>query len=695
MIDIPAARSLLPNQMVTGTPVNGQPDLPALALGVVLAVGVCWPLAAGGRVFLLDWVIGPHASVLPESLFGLDGGVTAGVPLGLAVNAVSHLVGPAATWLLIAAFFPMATTAMSRLVGGSLWARLGAGTLYAVNPFVFQRLYAGQIALLLGYALLPFALRSMLHAVDAQGFRKLTPVLWMALLTAMSPHFAWICAVLLVAVVVCHRRRTAALVWAGEIALCFAASLAYVFLPGLGSSQVSSAQASGLAAFQTSGDPHIGIFGNVAALYGFWRVDPGPVLPKNTVSGWLFFLAALLVVMAVGVLATLRRPPTATGITGDGHRAGAITDGAYRRTLVCIVIVSAVLGFFLALGGQGPTGGLFRWAIDHVPWFDVMREPQKFSMLLALGYATCFGLGVERLAHPILEERGTIGRIGAVLLAVGLPLAYTPTIFGGLDGQIGPSQLPASWGRLQQTIDHRSGALLFLPWQAYLAFPFTNGRAIADPAQTSFSGEVISGTNVDLPGVPDTDSSPRSTFIQRVLTARGAAGPMGPLMAPLGVQYIALSKTVDWRSYGWLSVQPSLRLVFDSPTLELWENLAYAGIGRRGGADVTRLSPVAYRVPTGTPGPVTVAIPYQPGWSMDGAEARPTDDGVVSVRAGASAGVLRFDPWRRAELGDALSVGFLVALGIACGARRSRWRREPEMEMSAGEILPELGPEVP
>jgi len=646
-------------------------------------------------VFLLDWVIGPHASVLPESFFGLDGGVTAGVPLGVAVNAVSHIVGSAATWLLIAVFFPVATTAMSRLVGGSLWARLGAGTLYAVNPFVFQRLFAGQIALLLGYALLPVAVRSMVHAVDMRGFRKLTPVLWMALLTAISPHFAWICGVLLVAVVACHRRRMAALVWAGEVALCFAASLAYVFLPGLGSSQLSSAQASGLAAFQTSGDPHIGLFGNTAALYGFWRVDPGPVLPKNASSGWLFFLGAMAVVMGVGIIATLRGTSPAAGTTGDVRRTDAIAHGPYRRALVRIVIVSAVLGFFLALGGQGPTGDLFRWAIAHVPWFGIMREPQKFSMLLALGYATCFGLGVERLAHPSLEERGAMGRIGAVLLAVGLPLAYTPTIFGGLDGQIGPSQLPASWGRLQQTTVHRSGALLFLPWQGYLAFPFTGGRAIADPAPTSFSGDVISGTNVDLPGVPDTDSSPRSMFIERVLAAHGADGPMGPLMAPLGVQYIALSKTVDWRSYGWLSVQPSLRLAFDTPTLELWENLAYTGIGKRGGGVVSRLSPVAYRVPMGKPGQVTVAIPYQPGWSMDGAAAHPTDDGVISVWAGASGGVLRFDPWRRAELGDILSIGFLVALGIACGARRFRWRRQPGGELSEGEITPELGPKVP
>ena len=72
---------------------------------------------------------------------------------------------------------------MGRLVGGRQWARLGAATLFAVNPFVFQRLYAGHIALLLGYALLPLVVRSMVRAVDNRGVARLTPVLWMALLT--------------------------------------------------------------------------------------------------------------------------------------------------------------------------------------------------------------------------------------------------------------------------------------------------------------------------------------------------------------------------------------------------------------------------------------------------------------------------------------------------------------------------------
>jgi hypothetical protein len=668
------------------------PDLPSLVLGLILAVGVCWPFV-GGRVFLLDWVIGPHASVLPPSFFGLNGGVTAGMPLAVAMGVASHFLGSAATWLPIVAFFPIATTAMSRLVGGSLWARLGAGTLYAVNPFVFQRLYAGQIALLLGYALLPFVVRSMVRAVDARGPARLTPVLWMALLTGMSPHFAWICAVVLVAVVVCHRRRLAALAWAAIVELFFVASLAYVFLPTIGTSLPVTVGTRSLAAFQTSGDPHIGIFGNVVGLYGFWRVNPGPVLPKDVVSGWLFFLGAIVVVV-VGAASTLQGKSTALEAgSGLRYQGGSPSCWLDRRAITKVVIVAAVLGFFLALGSQGPTGPLFRWAFDHVPFFDVMREPEKFSMLLGLGYATCFGLGVERLVSAASGRRGLLGRIGVAALAVGLPLAYTPTIFDGLEGQIAPSNLPASWDRTQTITAHRSGTMLFLPWEEYLSFPFTGGRAIANPAPTAFDGEVISGTNVQLEGLLTDSTSPRSAYIERVLAEHGAAGPMGSLMAPLGVQYVALAKTVDWRNYRWLSAQPTLRLVLDSPGLELWENLAYTGIGHRGSATVPRISPVAYRIPPGKPGRVTVAIPYQSGWSLNGSPARPTGEGVVSVWAGTAGGVLRFEPWRLVVVGDAISLALLVGLAIVCAVSRSATaRRRPDDTQTKRAEIPLTAP---
>jgi hypothetical protein len=565
---------------------------------------------------------------------------------------------------------------MSRLVGGSLWARLGAGTLFAVNPFVFQRLYAGQIGLLLGYAFLPFVLRSMLKAVDARGAKRLVPVLWMALVTAMSPHFAWITAVLLLAVVVCHRRRLAALAWAAVVGVCYLVSLAYVLLPPAGATIPVTAATSGLASFQTSGDPQLGLFGNVVGLYGFWRLGPGPVLPKNEISGWYWFFAAILLVSIVGVVGTFRARKTDNLEGSEEHvdESGALSaTPMHPRMLVGVALISAVLGFFLALGSQGPTGPLFNWMFSHLPFFDIMREPEKFSMLLVLGVATCFGVGVDRVISGAGTHRRLLGRLAAAALAVGLPLVYTATIFDGLDGQIASSQLPTSWNRAQSITSGRTGSLLFLPWHEYLAFDFTQGRVIGNPAPTSFTGDVISGTNPQLQGLPESPSA-SSAYIQRVLDSQSASGPVGKVLAPLGVQYIALAKTVDWRSYHWLSGQPTLHLVFDSPSLELWRNLAYAGIGHRGKAPVVSLSPVAYSIPAGRAGPVTVAIPFQKGWSLNGTPARSTRQGTLVVVASSSGGILRFGPWHLVLLGDTVSLVLIGGIALLCVFdRHFRW----------------------
>jgi len=93
---------------------------------------------------------------------------------------------------------------------------------------------------------------------------------------------------------------------------------------------------------------------NVAGLYGFFR--PGPTEPKNLISGWPAVLAPLVLIAAVGYVAVLR-------------------DAARRRDGLAM-LAAGVAGYFLALGNQGPTGGLFRLAYEHVPGFVIMREPR-------------------------------------------------------------------------------------------------------------------------------------------------------------------------------------------------------------------------------------------------------------------------------------------------------------------------------
>ena len=93
---------------------------------------------------------------------------------------------------------------------------------------------------------------------------------------------------------------------------------------------------------------------NAAGLYGFFR--PAPAEPKDLFSRWPAVLAARVLTVAVGYFAVLR-------------------EAAHRRDGLAM-LAAGVAGYFLSLGNQGPTGGLFRLAYEHVPGFVIMREPR-------------------------------------------------------------------------------------------------------------------------------------------------------------------------------------------------------------------------------------------------------------------------------------------------------------------------------
>ena len=146
----------------------------AAPVGLVLGLAVTAPWVGRGWTLLLDWVPGTRTPVVSPGLLGLEGGITAGPLSSVGFRALGHLVGPALTWLVVLAFFVVAA-GVSRLAGGQRSARLPAAVLYCVNPFVFNRAYAGHLGLLAGYALLAFTVTSALQAPAAGAQARSRP----------------------------------------------------------------------------------------------------------------------------------------------------------------------------------------------------------------------------------------------------------------------------------------------------------------------------------------------------------------------------------------------------------------------------------------------------------------------------------------------------------------------------------------
>jgi hypothetical protein len=708
----------------------------------------------------LDWSIGPHDVVVSPGFLGLNGGLTTGVGGTVATSMLNVVLGGVVTWLPIFVFFPVALVGAGRLAGRGVYSRLAAGTIYAVNPFVFNRIYVGHFALLIGYALLPVALKSALGSIEAPMNRWLLPALWWAVLTALSPHFAWIYGVVVLGAVVAFVARSPRQFWraAGWLAIVvggFTLMSTYIFLPHTGTSLPTQVGRVSLALYRTIGDAHLGLVVNVLSLYGFWRRGPGPELPKDVISGWPFLMFVILLLASYGIWRSLRGsfaeaadPARTAGPAGTDPKViqrvsrrqlgstERLDDGQSR--LLYVLLFIGVAGFLLALGDQGPTGSLFAWAYAHVPFFAVMREPQKFLMLLALAYSVPFGWGVDFFSKAYGSKSRSRTAAIALLLGVALPLGYTATIFDGLAGQIATSPLPGSYQRADSLMGTGEGNILYLPWHLYMSYPFTKGRVVNNVGPTSFSRNVISGDNVEAGDVETQSTSARSAYLQHLFADGPKLQAFGQLVAPLGVQYVVLAKAVDWTSYRWLTKQGDLHLVLDTPSLEVWRNVSYRGVGdvapkltkvagfddvlrlaRQNqlatGAVVTRskidtsstapgpsntsgassnvqgdsvreLSPVAYEISSGSAGWLSVDAPYQRGWSLNGRVARPSAEGTLLVRVGDRGGVLRFTPWSRVRLGYLLSLGsfvvflLIVALGSQEKTRRRSFRGRPPVQ---------------
>ncbi|MGB8197878.1 MAG: hypothetical protein WCF25_12810 [Acidimicrobiales bacterium] len=724
-----------------------------LGLGLLIGIAVCIPFFGGGRLYLLDWSIGPTTPIVSINTLGLFGGLTSGVVGSLLTGLLNWALGSVSTWLLFLLFFPTAFLGISRLAGGSLTSRISAGVLYTVNPFVFNRLFVGHIDLLIGYALLPFAVISALRLQGPLWRYALRVSLWWAALTAITPHFAWIygVVVLVVAVVAASKGalRESVERLAATIASFFIMSM-YLLLPHFVTTLATSNGPSSLALYQTSGDSRFGLFGNVAGLYGFWRLGPGPTLPKNLISGWPFLFLAIFLVAVTGAWVALRKTRTSSGDDAEAIEADpgrtpisdllqsepTSTDSeppASRAFMAVSLLAVGIIGYLLALGSQGPTGALFRWCYVHVPFFAIMREPQKFLMLLAISYAVFFGWGISHISRLMTSTKATRAAVAALVLGIALPLGYTPTMFNGLSAQIAPSHVPSSYQEANVLMGNGAGNVLALPWHLYLSYPFTNDRVVANLTPSLFTRNVISGDNVEAGGVETQSTSLESKYLQELYARGSTLKHFGALIAPLGVKYVVLSKTVDWPAYLWLTHQSDLKMILDTSSLEVWKNLAYDRIGQphvtlsavaslndavkevknadssfglvsprvarkakslatsaststagvTSGDAVSMVSPVAFHIDPGSPGWVEIDEPYQVGWSLNGVAALPSAEGSMLVYVGAHGGNVVFTPWRSARLGYIISGGAFLLIVLALNFERVRRRARSRVRAPA------------
>ena len=684
---------------------SGRYLVSAFVVGLVLAIAL--PLLRPGTLLLLDYAdypAGEHSS-LGAYAWGFAPGLTSRAPINALLLGLFRVLpwGPVKL-LPVLLVPPLAAFGFSRLFARRPLATIAATLLFVVNPFVYERMLAGQIYLVLGYALLPLFL-SLLLSESEDVAAPIAAGLLFALLMGLSPHFAFLGGLLLFVAAGLslgrgERRRT--LRRAGvTLLVAILASLYWLIPIATQASDLGRVTGTDLETFRTVPDPAFGLAANVAGLYGFWRA--GPPLPKESLPAWPLLFGVILIVVGIG--------------------AGAAGSDGYGR-LAKILIIGGASAFILALGAQGTTAGVFRFLFEHLPAFRIMREPQKFDALLALSYAGLFGLGARALVKASTQRRAR-AVVAVVILAV--PCAYTFRMLWGFGGYARPSSFPTSWTEADALMGNGPGKVLALPGDQYLSFPWTQQRAVASPVESFFERDVLIDGRLRLGGLESQTADPRTRYLRFIADHGSRTTRLGNLVAPLGVQYVLLVKTGSWERYSWLDDQTDLRLVRSWPDLELFENVepvssAYApqrlvavqdwgeiiGLAQRARLtelavtvrdpgpgpirvpDITipsraaepitllRTGPVGSDVASSGGGWIALTQPFDPAWRLNGnppiAQLGVTD--LFEAPSAPGLAELRYSRWPLVRLGYALSIAFvLVALLVAIGARRGRSRR--------------------
>ncbi len=440
----------------------------------------------------------------------------------------------------------------------ALWGAYIAGAFYMINPFTYSRFMAGQYAVLLGYALLPFLMKAVLEFFAVPTLkRSLVVGLWLTVIGIVSVHTLGLAAVLIISALAVYAWRsrrngniTLTTINYGLAGLAvFVAASGYWLLPliiGSGSQgmAVSQFSVSDQQAFTTTGAGWAGQLGNLLQLQGFWAESEGLyLLPQEQLSAWA--LVVLLVWALVGI--GLRR------IWKD-HRAMAV-----------IFIAAGLGGVILAIAGTGNLGALAGF-----------REPHKFAGLVALAYALFASFGVVSVMTWAKKKGEAIFGLAAVLVLL-LPVLLTPTMFWGFSNQLSARRYPADWHEMNERLNGDTGdfRVLALPWHLYMHYQFA-GRVIADPTEKFFDKPVVASNELEFknasPTFPDDD---KKLLSERILPDAKESHNFGEELESLNIKYILLSKAYDYKDLGYLDEHEDLELVEETATLKLYRNVAY------------------------------------------------------------------------------------------------------------------------
>ena len=545
--------------------------MPYLWAGAV-ALLIAAPWLVPGYLFGTDWP-GPRFIRWPAQLSNE-------APFVALLAAVSAVLSAEITAkvLVLGSLFVASLAAYTALPYGDFLPRAAASLIYVVNPFVYGRLHYGQLLLVAGYAVLPWAaLRIYRLLVAPTVLRGLWLAAGIVVVGMLTLHLVLLlvlilCAATISALAYRQFNPTYLARLVGSLGVTGAATLllsAYWLIPyaagkSYESRVIAQAGSGDLAAYRAVGDPTAGLAQNLLGLYGFWaeNVHRFPSM-KVFVPHWDLVVLGMVALASIGAVSVL-----------------VVRNEALRslRWWVAALVVAGVIGLILEAGVADPRVAPFiRWLDAAFPPYRGMRDSGKWASLLALVYAQLIPLawiaiqnGLKRWRKWRALQETTLAVTAGLALA--LPLYYGNGLLFGMHRQIQPSEYPAGWYAADRAMaaEGGGGRALFLPWHLYMRLSFVRNvnSIIASPAPGFFSIPTLASADPEVPGIAAPDTPDQRT-IQGLVKARYAGDWAGGL-ASRDVRFVVVAKEVDWQTYSYLDSQAGLVRVGDFGSLVLY-----------------------------------------------------------------------------------------------------------------------------
>ncbi|MEU4601502.1 hypothetical protein AB0F43_00855 [Kribbella sp. NPDC023972] len=468
---------------------------------VLLTLLITAPLLAPGYVVGYDLVFVPDLTVRLD-LFGVTTAMPRAVPSDVIVAVLDDVVGGQVLNKAVLVAIPL----LSGLGMTALWRELRLGgalpgaaavTLFVWNPFVAERLRLGAWALLLGYAALPWLVRSALRLRKGAGWPGFLLASAGCALTASGGITGLLVAGLIL--LWPGRRR----VWPlGAAALLNAPWLVAGLVHG-GNATVDPAS---VTAFAARDEGYGGTLPTLLTLGGVWNAD---VVPGNRGDLLPLIFAFLMLVMSV---------------------AGVVLWWRQERVVGALVVAAAIAVLIGMAGVVAP--GASAGVVANVPGAGLFRDGQRYLAPLVLLESVGFGVAVGALLRHVPLHRV----VGAT--AVLLPIAALPALAGGGGPKV--SHYPADWERAQQVL---AGPFIPWPFESYRAPVWNERRPVLDPMPRYFDQPAVVPDELIVGGHRLAGEDPRAAAVATAIrTAIRSGTDPTPVLLEQGVGWLVVDR---------------------------------------------------------------------------------------------------------------------------------------------------------